>query len=120
MQQLKDLYRLTWRAMIAKDGTTLNQCHADAFVLVHMTGTRQPKPVYIRSILDGTLNYYSEKTERIGIQLTDENHAEVTGFSEVNAAVYGGGRNTWHLRMAFKAQKENGKWQFSYCKVSTY
>lgn len=119
-QEIRELYASTWRAMIAKDETALDDCHSDDFVLVHMTGTRQPKPVYIRSIMNGTLNYYSEKTERIDICLTDETHAHVAGYSEVSAAVYGGGRHTWHLLMQFKATKENGKWRMSHCEVSTY
>ena len=119
-QQLRDLYRRTWAAMITKDEKALNELHANSFVLVHMTGTRQSKPVYIRSILNGTLNYYSEKTERIDIRLTDDTHADVTGYSEVNAAVYGGSRHMWHLLMQFKAIQENGQWRFSHCDVSVY
>ena len=119
-QQIRELYARTWRAMIAKDEQALNDCHSDDFVLVHMTGTRQSKPVYIRSIMQGTLNYYSEKTERIDIRLTSENTADVTGWSEVSAAVYGGGRHTWHLLMRFKAIKESGKWRMSHCGVATY
>ena len=119
-QLIRDLYRRTWTAMIAKDEQALNELHADSFVLVHMTGTRQPKPVYIRSILNGTLNYYSERTDRVDISMTDDAHADVTGYSEVSAAVYGGGRHTWHLLMRFKAARENGQWRFCHCEVSTY
>ena len=106
--------------MIAKDEAALDECHSDGFVLVHMTGTRQPKPVYIRSILGGTLNYYSEQTERLDISFTDAAHADVVGRSQVAAAVYGGGRHTWHLLMQFKAVKEDGNWRFCHCEVSTY
>ena len=119
-QQIRELYARTWQAMIAKYEQTLDECHSDDFVLVHMTGTHQPKPVYIRSIMDGTLNYYSEKTEHLDILFTSENTADVTGKSKVSAAVYGGGCHTWHLLMQFKASKANGKWQFCYCEVSTY
>ena len=119
-QQIRELYARTWRAMIAKDEQALADCHSDDFVLVHMTGTRQPKSVYIRAILNGTLNYYSEKTECIDIRLHSGSTADVTGWSEVNAAVYGGGRHTWHLLMLFKATKGNGKWRMSHCEVSTY
>ena len=106
--------------MIQKDEKSLNDCHSGNFVLVHMTGARQPKPVYIRSIMNGTLNYYSEKTEHLDIHFTSENSADVTGRSEVNAAVYGGGRHTWHLLMQFKATKENSIWRFCHCEVTTY
>ena len=119
-QQIRQLYAMIWQAMIAKDEQALNECHCDDFVLVHMTGTHQPKSVYIRSILNGTLNYFSEKTEHLDIHFTSENTADVTGRSEVNAAVYGGGRHTWHLLMQFKAKRENCKWRMSHCEVSTY
>ena len=119
-QQIRELYQRTWRAMIAKDERALGECHADDFVLVHMTGTRQPKAAYIRAIMDGTLNYYSERTERIDIRLTDARHATVTGRSEVSATVYGGGRHTWHLLMQFRAVREGGAWRMSHCRVSTY
>ena len=119
--QLRSLYSRTWAAMIEKDAVTLSWCHADDFVIIHMTGTRQPKPIYIRSILDGTLNYYSEQTDSIDINITDPAHADVTGRSIVAAAVYGGSRHTWHLLMQYKAIKGvDGKWRFSQLKVSTY
>ena len=57
-QQLAALYERMYKAMIAKDSTVLDEVHADDFVLVHMTGMHQSKPVYIRAIMDGTLNYY--------------------------------------------------------------
>ena len=119
-QLIRELYARTWRAMIDKDEQALDDCHCDDFVLVHMTGTRQPKPVYISAIMNGTLNYYSEQTERLYIGMTSDNTADVTGYSVVGAVVYGGGRHTWHLLMRFRARQENGQWRMSHCKVSTY
>ncbi len=119
-QKLENLYKRTWRAMIDKNEKVLYACHTNSFVLVHMTGTLQSKPVYIRSILNGTLNYYSEQTEYIDIRMTGENSADVTGYSKVSATVYGGGYHDWRLRMAFKAIKKKDDWFFSQCVVSTY
>ena len=62
-QQIETLYRQMYQAMMAKDTVTLNAIHADEFVLVHMTGMRQPKRVYIQAIADGTLNYYTVQYE---------------------------------------------------------
>ena len=118
-QQIEALYKHMYRAMIAKDTATLNQVHADEFVLTHMTGMRQPKPVYIQSIANGTLNYYSAEHEQMDIKV-DGNRATLTGHSRVNAAVFGGGRHTWQLQLRFQLVKRDGRWQFTAASASTY
>ena len=68
-QQIMDVYRRMYQAMIDKDTVTLNAVHAPEFVLTHMTGMRQPKAVYLRAIADGTLNYYSAEHEQMDIRV---------------------------------------------------
>ena len=58
-QQIEALYKQMYRAMIAKDTVTLGSLLDENSVLIHMTGTHQPKHDYLRAIKDGTLNYYS-------------------------------------------------------------
>ena len=118
-QQLAALYERMYQAMIAKDSTVLDEVHADDFVLVHMTGMHQSKPVYIRAIMDGTLNYYSAVTEELDVDV-DGDKAVITGHSRVEAAVFGGGRHTWPLSLRFEARKENGTWRFTRSQASTY
>lgn len=118
-QQLAALYERMYKAMIAKDSTVLDEVHADDFVLVHMTGMHQSKPVYIRAIMDGTLNYYSAVTEELAVDV-DGDKAVITGHSRVEAAVFGGGRHTWPLSLRFEARKENGTWRFTRSQASTY
>ena len=118
-QQLVALYERMYKAMIAKDSTVLDEVHADDFVLVHMTGMHQSKPVYIRAIMDGTLNYYSAVTEELAVDV-DGDKAVITGHSRVEAAVFGGGRHTWPLSLRFEARKENGTWRFTRSQASTY
>ena len=118
-QQLAALYERMYKAMIAKDSTVLDEVHADDFVLVHMTGMHQSKPVYIRAIMDGILNYYSAVTEELDIDV-DGDKAVITGHSRVEAAVFGGGRHTWPLSLRFEARKENGTWRFTRSQASTY
>jgi len=55
-EQIEDLYREMYKAMVEKDTATLNRVHADNFVLTHMTGMHQSKQEYIRAIAGGTLN----------------------------------------------------------------
>ncbi len=118
-EQIGTLYREMYAAMVAKDTATLNRVHADDFVLTHMTGMHQSKQEYIRAIAEGTLNYYSAEHEQMDIKI-DGNHATLTGRSRVNAAVFGGGRHTWRLKLTFQLEKRNSQWMFTNAKASTY
>ena len=119
-EQIEALYREMYEAMVRKDTATLDCVHADDFVLTHMTGMHQSKRVYIQSIANGTLNYYSAEHEQMDIKV-DGNRATLTGRSRVNAAVFGGGRHTWRLQLHFGLVKEDdGKWRFTSARASTY
>lgn len=118
-QAIEALYKQMYRAMIDKDTVTLNHVHADDFVLTHMTGMHQSKHVYIQSIANGTLNYYSAEHEQMDIKV-DGSRATLTGRSRVNAAVFGGGRHTWQLQLRFQLAKRDGRWQFTAASASTY
>ena len=118
-QQIEVLYREMYQAMVDKDILKLNQIHSDNFVLTHMTGMRQSKQIYIQSIANGTLNYYSAEHEQMDIKISG-NTAILTGRSRVNAAVFGGGRHTWRLQLSFQLVKLDGHWQFTSAQASTY
>ena len=117
--QIGTLYREMYKAMVAKDTVTLNRVHADDFVLTHMTGMHQSKQEYIKAIAGGMLNYYSADHEQMEI-IVSGNHATLTGRSRVTAAVFGGGRHTWHLQLTFQLLKHNDHWLFTQAKASTY
>ena len=71
-EQIIQLYKEMYVAMVNKDKTELERVHDDSFVLVHMTGMRQSKEVYISSIMDGTLNYYSATHQDIQVEINDD------------------------------------------------
>ena len=143
-QQIEALYKQMYRAMIAKDIETLGTLLDENSVLIHMTGTRQPKREYLRAIKDGTLNYYSVEDDEIIIEVNGdkaaierdlsqaglnsaehkqsrlEDKATMTGRSRVNAAVYGGGRHTWRLQIKSTLVKKDGRWLFIEQRASTY
>ena len=143
-QQIEALYKQMYRAMIAKDIETLGSLLDENAVLIHMTGTRQPKREYLRAIKDGTLNYYSVEDDEIIIEVNGdkaaiereqsqaglnsaerkqarlEGKATMTGRSRVNAAVYGGGRHTWRLQIKSTLVKKDGHWLFVEQRASTY
>ena len=84
-----------------------------------LTGMHQSKQEYIKAITNGTLNYFSAEHEQMEIKVSG-NHATLTGCSRVTAAVFGGGRHTWHLQLTFQLFKRNGQWMFTNARASTY
>ena len=117
--KLRQLYEDMYAAMVAKDEAELDRVHDDSFVLVHMTGMHQDKKTYIRSILNGMLNYYSAVTEDLSV-LVDGDTATMTGKSRVNAAVFGGGKHTWRLQLFFHAKKTDDGWKLTKAEASTW
>ena len=118
-EQIIQLYKEMYNAMVNKDKPLLERVHDDSFVLVHMTGMRQPKEVYISSIMDGTLNYYSAEHEDMQVEINGDT-AVLIGRSRVTAAVFGGGKHTWRLQLRFQLVKKNNDWRFALASASTY
>ena len=117
---LKELYTSMYKAMIAKDTTLLGEMMAEDSALIHMTGMRQPRREYLKAIADGTLNYYSCTDSDVTVAI-EGGYARMTGCSRVNAAVFGGGRHTWPLRLDIDWRKEDdGRWQITEIRASTY
>ena len=115
------LYRDLCDASMHKDADGIAALLADDYVLVHMTGMRQTKRAYIASVLDGTLNYFSIEHDSIDVHVAPDGlSAGICGRSRVNAAVFGGGRHTWHLQQDLKAEKRDGVWKLVESRASTY
>ena len=113
------LYKEMYYAMINKNEAVLERIHDDNFILIHMTSMRQSKKMYISSIMDGTLNYYSSQHENIQVKITGDS-ARLIGQSCVNASVFGGNCHTWRLQLAFQLVKKNNDWYFTMAVASTY
>ena len=118
-EAIRQAYIRMYEGMISKDEKTLNEVLDDSFVLVHMTGMRQPKEAFIKAVLNGTLNYYSAKHKNLPVEISG-NTAALTGQSCVAAAVFGGGRHNWHLQQKCSLKKINGVWKISRSVASTY
>ena len=117
--KLRQLYEDMYAAMVSKDEAELDRVHDESFVLEHMTGMRQDKKTYIRAILNGTLNYYSEVTENLSVQVNGDD-ATMTGRSRVSAAVFGGGKHTWRLQLFFHAKRTENGWKLTKAEASTW
>ena len=118
-QMIRDAYIRMYGGMIAKDESILREVLDDSFVLVHMTGMRQPKQAFIKAVLNGTLNYYSAEHENMPVEISGDT-AVLTGQSYVAAAVFGGGRHNWHLQQKCSLKKTDGVWKIIRSVASTY
>lgn len=105
--------------MIAKDIQTLSAVLDESFVLVHMTGMRQPKAAFLKAVANGTLNYASADHDNMDVTVIG-NHATLIGKSRVRAAVFGGGWHTWRLEQDLQLVKKNGTWLITLSEASTY
>ena len=116
---IRELYREYWRCMIAKDADGLRGMMTDDYTLLHMTGVKQSAEVFLKELLDGTINYYSADHDSIEVTVSGD-QASMIGRSRVLAAVYGGGKHSWRLRGDFTLRKEKGRWKLSSSGASTY
>ena len=108
-ERVINAYKRMYDGMIAKDEGILRDVLDDSFVLVHMTGMRQPKEVFIGSVMDGTLNYFSAVHENMPVEINGDT-AVLTGQSYVSAAVFGGGRSNWHLQQKCSLKRIGNEW----------
>ncbi len=116
---IRNVYKKMFDGMIAKDETVLREVLDDSFVLVHMTGMRQTRKEFIKSVLNGTLNYFSAEHEHLPVEINGDT-AVLTGQSYVAAAVFGGGRSNWHLQQKCSMKMINGEWKITRSVASTY
>ena len=112
-------YQEMYRAMIAKDIPALSTVLDDSFVLVHMTGMRQPKAAFLKAVANGTLNYASAEHDGMDVTIR-ENTATLIGKSRVHAAVFGGGWHTWRLKQELQLVKKENRWLIALAEASTY
>ena len=118
-EKIENCYREMYDGMVRKDGRLLSEVLDDSFVLIHMTGMRQSKEVFIRSVEDGTLNYYSTAHQEIKTEIHGET-ATLHGKSIVNAAVFGGGRHIWRLYIRMRLAHRENAWRITEAAVSTF
>lgn len=118
-EKVINAYKEMYVGMIAKDETKLKSVLDDSFVLVHMTGMRQDKESFIKTVMDGTLNYFSAEHENMPVEING-NSAVLTGQSYVVATVFGGGKSGWHFQQKCSLRKVEGEWKITKSIASTY
>ena len=118
-EPIANCYRQMYEGMVRKDRKLLSEVLDASFSLLHMTGMRQSKEAFIKAVENGTLNYYSASHENIEVWLYGD-RAELTGQSKVTAAVFGGGKHTWRLRLDLELIRKEDTWKITSAEASTY
>ena len=118
-EKIAECYKMMYQGMIAKDRGMLEQVLDETFIPTHMTGMRQDREQYIRAIEQGTLNYYDAAHEAIQVDFHG-NSGTLLGQSQVNAAVFGGGRHTWRLQLKSTIIKRKGCWYIGETTAAAY
>lgn len=117
--RVQSAYQEMYRAMIAKDIPALSAVLDDSFVLVHMTGMRQPKAAFLKAVANGTLNYSSAEHDSMDVNVNGDT-AILIGKSRVHAAVFGGGWHTWRLEQDLTLIRKDDRWLITLAEASTY
>ncbi len=112
-------YKAMYDGEIRKDIDYLKEYLDESYTLIHMTGTVMNRQEYFDAILDGTLNYYRYEHEHISVTVTEDT-ASPAGDTKVEAAVYGGGKRFWNLRLECTFIKKKGKWLKTRSAASMY
>lgn len=117
--EIREAYLRMCDGMITKNEKVLQDVLDDSFVLIHMTGMRQPKETFIKAVRDGTLNYFSARHDSMTVEISG-NTAVLTGQSCVSAAVFGGRRSHWRLQQRCSLVKKDDGWKITQSTASTY
>ncbi len=118
-EQIIACYKAMYDGMIRKDIEYLKEYLDESYELIHMTGVRMDRQEYFDAMLDGTLNYYSCEHKHISVSISGDT-AELTGDTRVSAAVYGGSRRFWNLRLTCTLIRKGGKWRMTRSAASTF
>ena len=115
------VYRDLWTHSLNRDADGLRGLFAPGYELIHMNGLHQPAEVFIASVLDGTLTYFSAEHQSIDVTIAaDGRNATARGRSLVDAAVFGGGRGTWRLQQDLDLVRTDEGWRLTGSRASTY
>ena len=118
-EKIIECYKGMYEGMVHKDTDLLKNYLDDSYVLVHMTGVKMNLQEYFDALLDGTLNYYKYRHENISVEI-DGNNAKAIGDTRVEAAVYGGSKHVWPLRLKCEFKKKGDQWMMTRSVASTY
>lgn len=96
------------QAMTDADIETMREIVSPDMVFTHMSGMKQSREEYFADIADGRLVYFTIGIEDPNI-VVDEDRAQITYTSVLNANAYGAG-GTYRIKGTHYYRKLNGIW----------
>ena len=113
-----DNYEAQRRAMVAGDADALGDLLADDFVLVHMTGYRQPKAQWLADVRSGAMSYHSMTDVDVSVDVSG--HAPVVTARTRTAATIWGASGTWPLQLRISFAYDGTAWVATGTVASTW
>jgi ketosteroid isomerase-like protein len=92
-----DNYEAQRQTMVAGDADALGDLLADDFVLVHMTGYRQPKAEWLADVRSGAMTYHSMEDVDVTVDVAGDAPV-VTARTRTEATIWGAS-GTWPLQL---------------------
>jgi hypothetical protein len=106
------------RAMVAGDADALGALLAGDFVLVHMTGYRQPKAEWLADVRSGAMTYHSMEDVDVFVDVSGE--APVVTARTRTAASIWGASGTWPLQLRISFAHDGTAWVAAGAVASTW
>ena len=115
---MEELYNEFYEALIQKDEEKLYRMLDTSFQILHINGMMQNKEEFIQSVLNHTLDFFSQELVSID---TDVNRSRcvISGNSKVNANLYYTGQRDWYLTLKMACIKKD-RWKVAKAILSTY
>src|SRR3954451_12696564 len=104
--------------MVAGDADALGDLLADDFVLVHMTGYRQPKAEWLGDVRSGAMSYHAMTDGDVSVERSGE--APVVTARTRTAATIWGATGTWPLQLRITFTRAGGAWVAAGTVASTW
>ena len=111
-------YEAQRRAMVAGDADALGDLLAEDFVLVHMTGYRQPKAQWLADVRSGAMSYHSMTDVDVSVDVSG--HAPVVTARTRTAATIWGASGTWPLQLRITFMRAGSSWVAAGTVASTW
>ena len=109
-KEVLDFFKDFLDSIISKDKSSMEAYLAPSFILVHMSGKKEPKNEFISDIMNGVLNYFGSKIINTTIEVNN-NSAKMVADVNLDAKGYGM-KGNWTLHSKNYFEKINNKWQF--------
>jgi hypothetical protein len=106
------------RSMVEADTQQLEKLLADDFVLVHITGLRQPKADWLEEIRAGSMDYHEIREQSVTVTV-DGATAVLVARSLVTATIWGS-EAVWPLQMATTFRREDDGWKPVVSRATTF